>query len=89
MRLQDSATLLSFTLHLICRASGHLLMDLLNVTERYKGFADMEFFVTSGDFQAIGQLSEDNTTFPTFSSSGSKRFYDLVLPEFTTTQIIM
>ncbi len=63
-------------------------MDLLNVTDKFGPFGDMEFFVSSGDFQAIGQLSEDNTTFPTFSSTGSKRFYDLVLPEVTTTQQI-
>ena len=63
-------------------------MDILNVSDRYGPFPDMEFFVTSGDFQQINELSEDNTTYPAFSASGSKRFYDLVLPEVVNTQLI-
>lgn len=70
------------------RSSGFLLLDLLNVTDKYGPFPDMEFFVSSGDFQQVTKLSEDGTTFPMFSASGSKHFYDLVLPEATTTQYI-
>ena len=65
-----------------------MLLDILNVSDAHGPFPDMEFFVTSGDFQAVSELSEGGTIFPTLSSSGSKRFYDLVLPEFTTTQMI-
>ena len=67
---------------LVCRSSGFLLLDILNVTEKFRGdFPDMEFFVSSGAFQIVDKLSEDGSTFPLFSASGSKHFYDLVLPE--------
>ncbi|KAK9845094.1 hypothetical protein WJX74_010503 [Apatococcus lobatus] len=69
-------------------SSGFLLLDLLNASDKYGPFPDMEFFVTSGDFQRLYHLSDDGTTFPLFSATGSKHFYDLVLPESPTTQYI-
>ena len=67
-------------------ASGFLLLDLLNVTDKWREeLVDMEFFVSSGAFQHLNRLSRDGSTYPLFSASGSKHFFDLVLPEAHAT----
>lgn len=38
-----------------------------------------------GDFPLVKDLGEDNTTFPVFGGGSSRRTYDLILPESSTT----
>ncbi len=74
-----SNKLVNLILH---RASGHLIRDIQEAADTFGGFPDMEFFVSSGDFPQIFKQNPDGTTIPMFSSSSSKRGYDLVLPDW-------